>query len=175
MGASVLLLTNAAGSLCRDLGPGEIMAIDDHINAMGDNPLRGPHMPVWGARFPDQSQVYDPRLRDLLDAAAAEIGERISHGVYAAVSGPAYETPAEVRALRALGADAVGMSTVPEAILAHAAGMRVAGLSCLTNWAAGIAGGELRHDDVITATRQNLERIGRLLAAFIRRVTEDER
>lgn len=173
-GASILIVTNAAGSLRREFPPGQILAINDHINAIGDNPLRGPHQPAWGVRFPDQTAVYDKGLRGIVDEAASAVGERIAHGTYAAVCGPTYETPAEVVALRALGADAVGMSTVPEATLAHAAGMRVAGISCLTNWAAGIAGEDLRHEDVIATSCQSMGRIRSLLTAFVRKAIADE-
>jgi purine-nucleoside phosphorylase len=132
----VIILTNAAGGVRDSLEPGDLMIVDDHINAMGVNPLIGGHDPVWGPRFPDQTNVYDAELRRLLDRAAAKMGSTLPHGTYAAVSGPTYETPAEVEVFRRMGASAIGMSTVPEAILAHAAGMRVAAISCITNQAA---------------------------------------
>jgi purine-nucleoside phosphorylase len=166
----VLLLTNAAGGIRPGFKPGDLMAIDDHLNAMGVNPLVGPHDPIWGPRFPDQTEVYDRALRALLDQAAAAAGCRLSHGVYAAAAGPAYETPAEVAALRRLGADAVGMSTVPEALLAHAAGIRVAGLSCIANVAAGLADAALSHEDVLRAAREAAPRMSALVAAFLQRL-----
>lgn len=153
LGASVVVLTNAAGGIRADLEPGTLMCLDDHINLMGVNPLVGPPPPLWGPRFVDQSQVYDSALRSALDRAAQRAGAQIRHGVYLALSGPAYETPAEIRAWRTLGADAVGMSTVPEAMLARAAGLRVLGLSCITNRAAGLAERPLSHEEV-TATTQ---------------------
>ena len=119
------LLTNAAGGIRADLVPGTLMVIDDHINAMGVHPLVGPYNPCWGTRFPDQTQVYDADLRQQIDCAAERLGQPLAHGVYLAASGPTYETPAGIRAFRTWGADAVGMSTVPEAMLAHAAGLRV--------------------------------------------------
>jgi purine-nucleoside phosphorylase len=173
LGASVLVLTNAAGGLRPDLKAGDLMVIRDHINAMGSNPLIGPHDPVWGARFPDLSEVYDHALRKLFDAAAARVGQNLHHGVYLAASGPTYETPAEVRAFQALGADAVGMSTVPEAILARAAGLRVAAISCISNPAAGLGAGPLTHEDVIRTVRQAVPRMQALLAAFFAGLAAD--
>lgn len=166
-GASALLITNAAGGLRADLRVGDLMVIDDHLNLMGSNPLIGPHSQHWGTRFPDQTEVYDRHLRQRLEAAAGSLGETLPHGVYAAVSGPTYETPAEIRAYRALGADAVGMSSVPEAILANAAGMRVAAVSCITNLAAGLAQGKLDHSEVIDQTARNSARMAALIAAFV--------
>jgi purine-nucleoside phosphorylase len=168
LGVRSVLLTNAAGGIRSSLSPGDLMVIDDHINAMGVNPLIGPHRPPWGPRFPDQTCVYDPRLRHALDEAARrDGGTEPAHGVYLATAGPTYETPAEVRVYRGMGADAVGMSTVPEAILANAAGLKVAGLSCITNMAAGKAGPPLRHEDVVAATAEARTRMSALLAAFL--------
>ncbi|MFC1452745.1 purine-nucleoside phosphorylase [Verrucomicrobiota bacterium] len=172
LGATVLILTNAAGGIREDLVPGSLMVIDDHINAMGVSPLIGEPGPVWGPRFPDQSSVYDSGLRRCLDEAA---DERLAHGVYLAGTGPAYETPAEVRAYRALGADAVGMSTVPEAMLANAAGLRVAAISCITNRAAGLSDSRLTHDEVIEQTRSAQPRMGALLAKLIRDLSSRHR
>ena len=149
--ATIVVLTNAAGSLRPEWKPGTLMVIDDHINAINAHPLIGPHDPFWGERFPDQSQVYDSTLRVLMDCAGRQLSKPLTHGIYLGVSGPSYETPAEVRAFRSWGADAVGSSTVPEAILANAAGLRVAGLSCITNPAAGIGKDPLAHDDIHTA------------------------
>jgi purine-nucleoside phosphorylase len=166
LGARAVLLTNAAGGLRADLAPGTQMIISDHINLMGDNPLLGPHDPFWGPRFPDLSAVYDPALRAALKRAGAAAGETLAEGVYLAGSGPAYETPAEIRAWRTLGADAVGMSTVPEAVLARAAGLRVAGLSCITNWAAGISPHALSHEEVTETTRRSMARMKAVLLSY---------
>ena len=166
MGVSVLVLTNAAGGIAGDLTVGDLMIIDDHINFMGVNPLIGPHDPSRGARFPDQTEVYDSGLRELLTGVGRAAG--VHHGIYAATTGPTYETPAEVRALAAMGADAVGMSTVPEAILANAAGMRVAGLSCITNMASGLSQKKLTHDEVIGACRGALPGMRDVLTGFFR-------
>jgi inosine/guanosine/xanthosine phosphorylase family protein len=166
MGASIVLLTNGAGGVRSDLQPGDLMAIDDHINAMGVNPLAGPHHPVWGPRFPDMSATYDSMLRTVLDEAARQSGIALRHGVYLAVAGPAYETPAEIKAFRAIGADAVGMSTVPEAMLARAAGLRVAGLSCITNMAAG-EGRPVSHEDVLAAGAAAVPRLKTLVQGFV--------
>ncbi len=152
-GATRVCLTNAAGGINHAFKPGDLMIIDDHINLIGSNPLIGPRQPAWGPRFPDMSRVYDSSLRAALERAGRAINITLQHGVYLAVSGPSYETPAEIRAFRALGADAVGMSTVSEAILANAAGLRVVGLSCITNLAAGVTDTPLSHEEV-TATTQ---------------------
>lgn len=165
-GVKVVTLTNAAGVIKPGLKPGDLMVIDDHLNNFGTNPLIGPHHEVWGPRFPDQSEVYTKSLRQLLDEAAKEINLPIHHGVYLASSGPPYETPAEIRRYKAAGADAVGMSTVPEAQLASAAGMKVAGLSCITNFAAGISPHALTHEEVTEATREAMPRMKNLLAAY---------
>ena len=168
--ASAVVLTNAAGGIRSDLPPGRLMLIQDHINAMGVSPLSGPHHDVWGPRFPDMSTVYDPGLRDLCRQAAASIGEPLPPGVYMAVPGPAFETPAEIRACRALGADAVGMSTVPEATLGHAAGLRVLGLSCISNWAAGIADAPLSHANVAAALSRAMPRLRMLIDELWKRL-----
>jgi len=168
LGASVLLLTNAAGGIREDLSPGSLMVIDDHINAMPSNPLQGPHQPALGPRFPDQTEVYDSALGRLLDRAGKAAGTQPPHGVYIAVPGPAYETPAEIAAYRRMGADAVGMSTVPEAMVANATGLRVAALSCITNSAAGIADSALTHREVIGTTRQAQPHMKALLGEFFR-------
>ena len=170
MGISVMLLTNAAGGIAEGLRPGHLMIIDDHVNAIGANPLAGPHNPAFGPRFPDQTAVYDPDLRRLLDEAAADLGHPVSHGVYLATSGPTYETPAEIAAFRSMGADAVGMSTVPEAMLAHAAGLRVCAVSCITNMAAGITGMRLSHEEVIAETDKAQPAMCELLDRFLQRL-----
>jgi purine-nucleoside phosphorylase len=166
LGASALLLTNAAGGIREGFRPGDLMMLDDHINCMHGNPLLGAHDPAWGARFPDQTAVYDPTLRAMLDAAAGAAGIPLHHGVYLAASGPTYETPAEVRAYRILGADAVGMSTVPEAMLANAVGIKVAAVSCISNLAAGMGHERLTHQDVTAATEAAMDRMRGLVMAF---------
>jgi purine-nucleoside phosphorylase len=166
LGVNWVLLTNAAGGVRDDLLPGSLMILSDHINNMGDNPLIGPHHPEWGPRFPDLSQAYDPALRAALARASAAAGLSATEGVYFASSGPFYETPAEIRAYRTLGADAVGMSTVPEALLANAAGLRVAGLSCITNSAAGISKNPLSHEEVTETSQQTMPRMKAMIAAF---------
>ncbi|MEX2180767.1 MAG: purine-nucleoside phosphorylase [Gemmatimonadaceae bacterium] len=148
LGARVLFVSNAAGGICRDFEPGTLMVITDHLNLQFRNPLIGPVEP-GDVRFPDLSAPYSPRLRLLLEAAAGEAKVKLAQGVYAGLLGPNYETPAEVRMLERLGADAVGMSTVPEVIMAAALGMEVAGVSCITNPAAGISPTPLSHDEVI--------------------------
>jgi purine-nucleoside phosphorylase len=148
LGIHSLLLTNAAGGIGAALRPGDLMIIRDHINLMGLNPLRGANDERLGPRFPDMSAVYDPEFQDIIAAAHEEIGLTPQRGVYLALSGPSYETPAEIRMLAALGADAVGMSTVPEAICARHMGLRVAGISCVTNLAAGISKQPLSHQEV---------------------------
>lgn len=162
-----LLLTNAAGGINPRFQPGDFVAIRDHINFMGANPLRGP-VKRGLTRFVDLTEVYDGGLRRELAAAARVCGIRALNGVYLAVSGPSYETPAEIRAFGRLGADLVGMSTVPEAVVARQCGLNVAGLSCVTNLAAGRSGGKLSHAEVL-ATAGRVKAIGaRLIAVFAR-------
>ena len=170
LGVKVLLLTNAAGGVNTAFGAGALMVIDDHINLLGANPLIGPNDERLGPRFPDMPEVYSRRLRAAADAAAAERGLSLAHGVYVAVAGPSYETPAEIRFFRAIGADAVGMSTVPEAIAARHMGLEVLGLSCITNMAAGVLPQPLHHDEVMeTARRVRHEFIG-LLDGILARI-----
>ncbi len=170
LGVKALILTNAAGGINADLKPGTLMVMDDHINLLGSNPLVGPNEDAFGARFPDMSEVYSKRLRALADAVAREQGLKIGHGVYVAVHGPSYETPAEIRFLRAIGADAVGMSTVPEAIVARHMGVEVLGISCITNAAAGVLPQPLNHDEVMEVARQVRGAFASLLEGFIARV-----
>ncbi len=165
MGAPAILLTNAAGGISPRLAPGDLMVIADHINLTGLNPLQGPQIPGWGTRFPDQTHLYDPALRALLHTAAGE--SPIAEGTYIFSTGPTYETPAEIRACARLGADAIGMSTIPEAIVANAAGIRVAALSCITNMAAGIDAPKLTHDDVLLRSQTALPRMAALIERFI--------
>jgi len=154
LGVTTLIVTNAAGGINRRFATGALMVIDDHINLMGVNPLAGPNDERFGARFPDMSEVYSARLRGVADEVAAGMGLALEHGVYVAVSGPSYETPAEIRAFRTLGADAVGMSTVPETITARHMGLEVLGISCITNMAAGVLPQPLVHDEVMETARR---------------------
>ena len=170
MGIRRLILTNAAGGINLDFKPGTLMVMDDHINLMGTNPLVGPNEERFGPRFPDMSEVYSSRLRGLADRAAGEIGLTLAHGVYVALHGPSYETPAEIRYLRTIGADAVGMSTAPEAIVARHMGMEVLGISCITNAAAGVLPQPLNHDEVMEVARQVRGTFAALLEGIIGRV-----
>jgi len=154
LGVKTLILTNAAGGVNTSFAQGALMVIDDHINLMGSNPLIGPNDDRMGPRFPDMSEVYSYRLRALADEAARAAGIQLRHGVYVAVHGPSYETPAEITAFRTLGADAVGMSTAPEAIAARHMGMEVLGISCITNMAAGVLHQTLVHDEVMETARR---------------------
>lgn len=154
LGVKHVLLTNAAGGINERFAAGALMVIDDHINMMGTNPLIGPNDDRFGVRFPDMSEVYSARLRAVADATAATQGVPLEHGVYIAVCGPSYETPAEIRAFRRLGADAVGMSTVPEAIVARHLGIEVLGISCITNMAAGVLPQPLVHAEVMETARR---------------------
>lgn len=166
LGTKTLILTNASGAINPDFALGHLMIITDHINLLGANPLSGPNEDRWGPRFVDQTNVYDPDLRQKLKTAGEYCGIHLCEGVYAALSGPTYETPAEVRYLRAMGADAVGMSTVPEAIVARHMGLKIAGLSMLANVAAGISGKPIDHSEVLnTATEMNAD-LGMLLQRF---------
>ena len=149
LGVKVLVLTNAAGGINTGFSQGALMLIDDHINLIGTNPLIGPHDERFGQRFPDMTEVYSRRLRALADEVARRRGIGLEHGVYAALHGPSYETPAEIRFFRTIGADAVGMSTVPEAIAARHMGMEVMGVSCITNMAAGVLPTPLDHRGVM--------------------------
>ncbi len=148
LGVKALLVTNAAGGVRADLGAGHFMVIRDHLNLLGSNPLTGPNDETLGPRFPDMTAAYDPAMSAKALAAGKKLGVPISEGVYAAMPGPSYETPAEIRMLRALGADAVGMSTVPEVIAARHGGMRVVGISFISNAAAGMSGTPLTHEEV---------------------------
>ena len=170
LGIKALILTNAAGGINVTLTPGTLMVIDDHINLLGSNPLVGANEDAFGVRFPDMSEVYSRRLRGIADAVAHEQGLPIGHGVYVAVHGPSYETPAEIRFLRAIGADAVGMSTVPEAIVARHMGVEVLGISCISNAAAGVLPQPLNHDEVMAVARQVRGAFATLLEGIIARI-----
>jgi purine-nucleoside phosphorylase len=163
MGVRAVLLTNAAGGVSPSLRPGDFVVIRDQINAFGDNPLRGPHDPFWGERFPDQTAVYGAAGRERLRDALAACGRPPVEGVYLGAAGPAYETPAEIRMIRTMGADLVGMSTVPEAMLANAAGLDVAGLSCVTNFGAGIGSEPLSHDEVVALSNDVMPDMRRVI------------
>ena len=166
LGTKTLILTNASGAISPNFARGDLMIISDHINLLGANPLTGPNEDRWGPRFVDMTEVYDAELRQKLKAAGEYCGIHLCEGVYAAMPGPSYETPAEIRYLRTIGADAVGMSTVPEAIVGKHMGMRVAGLSMLANVAAGLLGKPIDHSEVLeTATHMNAD-LGILLQRF---------
>jgi len=167
LGVKAVLLTNAAGALNATFGVGDLMALTDHINLFGTNPLIGPNVEP-GPRFPDMTAIYDPGFRAHLHACALKLGQTLREGVYLGLTGPSYETPAEIRAFRVMGADAVGMSTVPEAIVARQEGMRVAGISCLCNMAAGILPQALTHKEVLEAGAAAAGRFEALVRAFVR-------
>ena len=167
IGIRTVLLTNAAGGVSTSLAPGDIMLISDHLNLQGRNPLMGP-VRSGEPRFPDMSEVYDSKIRGRVISRSAQEGIAIHQGVYAALTGPSYETPAEVRMLRSLGADAVGMSTVPEAIVARARGMRVLGFSLITNHAAGVTDEPLSHEEVMEVGRESSATFQQLVRCVLR-------
>jgi purine-nucleoside phosphorylase len=169
LGARVVLITNAAGGIREGMAPGDLMVLSDHLNLMGHNPLIGPNVDAWGPRFPDMTEAYSKRLRELAQGAAHEAGVPLTEGVYAALMGPTYETPAEIRMLRTLGADAVGMSTVPEVIALRHQRVLVGAMSCITNLAAGISKGELDHSEVEETARASRSRFVALLSGWIAR------
>ncbi|SFL99528.1 purine-nucleoside phosphorylase [Salibacterium qingdaonense] len=173
-GVKNLLVTNAAGSVNETFSPGNLMIIKDHLNLLGDNPLIGKNDESIGPRFPDLSSAYSPELIDTAKSAASSLGITLQEGVYAANTGPAYETPAEVKMIRTLGADAVGMSTVPEVISANHAGMNVLGISCLSNMAAGILDQPLSHSEVIETTEKVREDFLQLMKEIIGRVEKGD-
>ena len=168
LGVEILILTNAAGGINTAFSVGDIMLIEDHINFMGRNPLVGQNDDAFGCRFPDMSFAYSPELRALAEQCAAETGIAICKGVYLACSGPSYETPAEIRAFRTLGADAVGMSTVPEVIAANHCGMRVLAFSLISNMAAGILPQPLTEEEVLEAGRRKGAEMQKLICEIIR-------
>ena len=165
LGVETLILTNAAGSLREDMPPGSLMAIADHINLSGGNPLFGLNDDEFGPRFPDMMDAWDPALRGMLHAAAEDVGIKLHDGVYLMASGPSFETPAEIRAFRTLGADAVGMSTAHECIIARHAGMRVAGVSTITNLASGMSGQPLTHDETMDVGNRAAVELEKILAS----------
>lgn len=169
LGVETLIVTNAAGSVNESFVPGDLMLITDHINCMGANPLVGANDERFGPRFPDMSEAYNKELRGLAKQIAAKQSLDLKEGIYVGNTGPTYETPAEVRMARVIGGDAVGMSTVPEVIVARHCGMKVLGISCLTNMAAGILDQPLSHDEVMETTEKVKERFLR----FIKEIVKD--
>ncbi|MBI4613444.1 MAG: purine-nucleoside phosphorylase [Planctomycetes bacterium] len=167
LGARVIVLTNASGGIRNDLAPGSLLLLTDHLNLTGENPLAGPNEDPLGPRFVDLSETYSRRLIELARRAARETGVEVKTGVYAWLRGPSYETPAEIRMLRTIGADATGMSTVPEAIAARHMGLEVLGISVVTNRAAGLSEGPLSHDEVIETGRAARDRLARLVKGFL--------
>jgi len=173
LGVTTLVVTNAAGGLNPAFRPGDLMLITDHINFFGTNPLIGPNEDAFGPRFPDMTNAYDPELRALAKAVAAEAGLPLQEGVYLGLSGPSFETPAEIRAFRILGADAVGMSTVPEVIAARHMGVRVLGISCITNLAAGLQPEPLSHEEVMETTARAAGNFARLVMGIVARLGDE--
>ena len=173
LGCDILVLTNAAGSLRPEIEPGAIALIEDHINLLGQNPLTGSNDAALGPRFPDMSEVYDRGLRARAQAVAARLGIALRSGVYLATLGPSFETPAEIRAFRALGAELVGMSTVPEAISARHCGLKVIGFSIVTNLAAGLAGHVLSHEETLAVAAEAADRLQRLLVGLLEEHARD--
>jgi xanthosine phosphorylase len=171
-GAEILIQTNAAGSLRADVGPGRLMAITDHINLMGTNVLIGPNDDSIGPRFPSMGQAYDPALLAELRVSAEQEGIPLAEGVYTGWSGPAFETPAEIRAIRVLGGDAVGMSTVHETTVARHCGLRVAAISVITNLAEGMGDVPLSHEQTLADATRAADDLSRLLIAFISRLAD---
>jgi purine-nucleoside phosphorylase len=172
LGAQTLIVTNAAGGVNPTFRVGDLMMISDHINFLGDNPLRGPNREHFGPRFPDMSFTYSPTLRDIWRTLAQKNQVRIQEGVYAAMMGPSYETPAEVQMLHRLGADAVGMSTVPEVIVASHCSMQVTGLSVITNAAAGLGTEPLSHEEVKDASQKVQVHVAQLLREFMQHLAQ---
>lgn len=172
LGVDALILTNAAGAVNPQLKPGQLALISDHINLLAANPLTGPNDEALGPRFPDMSEAYSKRYRELAREAAQPLGIELAEGVYAAVPGPSYETPAEIRYLRAIGADLVGMSTVLETIAANHMGMKVLGISCVTNYAAGVTDKKLDHAEVLATGERVRDTLTGLLNAVIPRLLE---
>lgn len=173
LGVKAVILTNAAGGIRKEFTQGRLVVISDHINLQGANPLSGPNEEKFGPRFPDMTNAYDEKLRELTLKAGRRLGIELGEGVYAALAGPSYEAPAEIRYLRAIGADLVGMSTVPEVIAARHAGMRALGISCVTNAAAGVLNQPLNHTEVLeTADRVKGQFIG-LLRAVVPQIARE--
>ncbi len=174
MGVKTLILTNAAGGINLDFRPGTLMLLEDHLNITGHNPLTGPNMNEFGPRFPDMSEVYDKALREKLLEKCGGSDPDLRSGVYMMYPGPSYETPAEIRFFRMAGADAIGMSTVPEAIAARHSGMQVVGISCITNMAAGILKQKLSHNEVVETAAKSRARFLELLSEAISLANETQ-
>lgn len=170
LGTKYLLLTNAAGGINSAYSPGDLVCIQDHINLTGRNPLVGKNIDELGPRFPDMTETYNLELQELMVASAKELNFELHRGVYAAMLGPTYETPAEIRMLKVIGSDMVGMSTVPEAIAAHHAGLKVGGISCITNLAAGISLEKLDHDDVKEVAKLAMIKFSNLLTLTVEKI-----
>ncbi len=170
LGVRAVLLTNAAGGIRRSFTPGDLMVLSDHLNLMGRNPLVGSNDDRFGPRFPDMTEAYSKEVRGLAHQAAADAGVTIHEGVYAALLGPTYETPAEIEMLRTLGADAVGMSTVPEVIALRHMGVAVGAMSCITNMAAGLSAQKLDHSEVEATARASREKFVSVLSGWAARV-----
>jgi purine-nucleoside phosphorylase len=171
LGISTLFATNASGGINLGYKPGDLVAVYDHINFMGINPLAGRNNEKWGPRFPDMSYAYDREYLEMLESAAAEEKISLRKGVYIAFSGPSYETPAEIRMARVMGADIVGMSTIPEVITANHMNIRVAAVSCVANFAAGVKPEKLRHQEVLDGMARAAGSMKRLLCAFLRNIS----
>src|SRR6202140_244602 len=172
MGIQAVILTNAAGGINRNYSQGCLVVIRDHVNLQGANPLSGPNDERFGVRFPDMTQAYDREFHAFVNEEAKKLGLNIHQGVYLAVAGPSYETPAEIYSFRTIGADLVGMSTVPEVIAARHSGIRVLGISCVTNMAAGTADAPLDHQEVLDTTKRVRKQFIALLTAVIPRIAE---
>ena len=167
LGIRSLVVTNASGGINPEFEPGQLVLISDHVNLQGTSALVGPNDDALGPRFPDMSDAYDPELRARLHAAADTLGIPLHDGIYLATAGPSFETPAEIQAFRTLGADLVGMSTVPEVIAARHAGLRVAAVSAITNLAEGMGGEELSHEQTLRVAKEGAERLGPLIERFV--------
>lgn len=170
LGVKTVIITNAAGAINKSFRPGDLMVITDHINLMGTNPLIGPNDPELGVRFPDMTEVYNKNLIKIVDAAGRLLKLDLKHGVYVATTGPSYETPAEIKMARFMGGDAAGMSTVPEAIVANYCGMKVIGISCISNFATGISSKKLSHDEVIETTEKVKAKFKELILLLLKNI-----
>jgi purine-nucleoside phosphorylase len=170
LGIKSLILTNASGAIADNFEPGQLMAIKDHLNLTGTSPLVGENIAEWGPRFLDMSEAYDPKLIKIAKKAASDNNILMHEGVYAGLLGPCYETPAEIRMLKILGADAVGMSTVSETIVARHMGIKVLGISCLTNKAAGLSTGNISHDEVIKNNAKVADKFSRVLSHIVKEI-----
>lgn len=170
LGVKTVIITNAAGAINKSFRPGDLMVITDHINLMGTNPLIGPNDPELGVRFPDMSEVYNKNLIKIVDAAGRLLKLDLKHGVYVATTGPSYETPAEIKMARFMGGDAAGMSTVPEAIVANYCGMKVIGISCISNFATGISSKKLSHEEVIETTEKVKAKFKELILLLLKNI-----